>query len=194
MRQYSSVKYVLGQQPYLNYFLWLFFITVSLFIWLVNINLLVYILGSDALAISDKAAMISGAYVNFFLYMDNPVAISRAIFALLIALNTTLLIYLWRESKKRQGMARKNGGALVVMVGSHCIACGASFVAPLVTAIAGSTTYLSAERYAASQLLAMSAYIIGIILILWSIRGAAKSIALVSELEDADKTPLGIKV
>lgn len=186
MRQYSVIKHVLGGQPYLRYFLWIWFITISLFIWLVNINLLVYILGSGILTISDKVGMISSAYVNFFLYIDNPVAVSRAIFSLLIAVNTTLLVYLWRESKKRQGMARKNGGALAVMVGSHCIACGASFAAPLITAVAGSATYFSAERYVASQLLATGAYLIGISVILWSIKSATKNIALIDGLSNAD--------
>ena len=37
-------------------------------------------------------------------------------------------------------------GSVGAIVGSHCIACGGTFIAPLVTTIAGSGAYFSAER------------------------------------------------
>ncbi len=58
------------------------------------------------------------------------------------------------------------------------MAWGTSIVVPLITALAGSGAYLSSERLAAAQLIATGANILGIVLIAWSIRGAARRISM----------------
>lgn len=143
--------------------------------WLVNINLLAYIISSPVLTAIGKLEFIAAAYGNFFI-LNNPITLSRLVFSVLLAINLVMLIFVWRAGKQRSGAIRNNSGALVAMVGSHCIACGTSLVAPLITALAGSTAYLSAERFAVGQLLATGANILGIILVVWSIRGITKRI------------------
>lgn len=175
MKSFSLIKKVIRTRPYLRYFLLLWFITISIFLWLVNLNLLAYILSSPVLTPLGKVDFIFDTYFSFFTF-DNPVSLSRLIFSLLLAINLTLLVFLWRAGKQRLGVVKSNSGALIAMIGSHCVACGTSLVAPLVTALAGSGAYLSAERFAATQLLATGANILGIILIVWSIRGVTKRI------------------
>lgn len=174
--EYAVTKRVLEQWHYLIRFLLLWFATVTIFIWLINVNLLAYILSSPALDIAGKLEFISSAYVNYFKYLDNPVALSSVIFSLLVALNFTLLVFLWREGKRRNAMATSNAGAFTAMIGSHCISYGTSLVAPLITAVAGPSAYFSAERANAGQLLATAANVLGICIVLWSIHYVAKRI------------------
>ena len=174
--EYAVTKRVLAQRPYLVRFLLLWFATVTTFIWLININLLAYILSSPVLSGSGKVAFIASTYVNFFKYLDNPVALSSAVFSLLVALNFTLLLFLWKEGKRRKIMSTSNAGAFAAMIGSHCISCGTSLVAPLITAVAGPSAYFSAERATTGLLFATAANVLGIALVLWSIHQVAKRI------------------
>ncbi|MBA3757511.1 hypothetical protein H0X09_01445 [Candidatus Saccharibacteria bacterium] len=175
MQSYNVAKQILKRRPYFRYFLLFWFIAISIFLWLVNINLLAYILSSPSLTTVGKFGFIFDTYITFF-NIGNPVNLSRLVFSLLLAINLMLLVFMWRSSKQRLGAVKSNSGALVAMVGSHCVSCGTSIVAPLVTALAGSGAYFSAERFAATQLLATGANILGIILIAWSIRGINRRI------------------
>lgn len=107
---YAVTKRVLGQRPYLIRFLVIWFVTITIFIWLININLLAYILTLPVLDAPEKLGFIADAYVNYFRYMNNPVALSSVIFSLLVTLNFTLLLFLWREGKRRSTMATSNAG------------------------------------------------------------------------------------
>lgn len=184
MRLHTVVTQVITHRPYFRYFLLLWFVTVSMFLWFVNINLLAYIWNSSALTLIGKMDFTLDAYVNFFI-IDNPVSLSRAVFSLLLAINLTLMVFLWKTGKERKGAVKNNGGALVLMVGSHCVACGTAVAAPLITALAGSSGayYFSAERFAATQLLATSANLLGVILIVWSIRSMTRRIIMTKLLE-----------
>lgn len=176
MLMYNVTKQVLRNKRYLLYFFLLWFVTVTVFIWLININLLAYVLNSPDLTTTVKIGFISSSYVNYFKYLNNPVALSSVIFSVLVAVNFTLLIFLWKEGKQRSNLARSNAGAFAAMIGSHCISCGTSLVAPLITAFAGSGAFLSAERATTSIVIATGANILGIIIILWSIKGVVKRI------------------
>ncbi len=169
MLAYVVTKQVLSTRSYLWRFLVIWFATVTVFIWLININLLAYILSSPVLDAAGKLNFIAGAYVNYFKYLNNPVALSSVVFSLLVAINFTLLIYLWWERKRRSNIIKSNAGAFAAMLGSHCISCGTSLIAPLITAVAGPGAYFSAERANAGILLATAANVLGIALVLWSI-------------------------
>lgn len=175
MKSYPVIIHILKQRPYFSIFLLLWFITISLFLWMININLLAYILSSPVLTPVGKLDFIIDAYVSSF-NISSPVNLTRFIFSFLLAINLTLLVFLWRVGKQRLGAVKSNSGALVALVGSHCIACGTSLVAPLITALAGSGAYFSAERFAATQLLAAGANFLGIILMAWSIKGVVRHI------------------
>ena len=169
MRSVTIIRKVLSDKSYFWRFLLVWFATVTVFIWLININLLAYILSSTVLDAAGKLSFIASAYANYFRYVNNPVALSSVIFSLLVAINFTLLIYAWREGKRRSNMLKTNTGAFVAMLGSHCISCGTSLVAPLITAIVGPSAYFSAERLNAGIIIATAANVLGISLVLWSI-------------------------
>lgn len=166
----SLLKNVLTVKRYTFYLLLIWFATVTVFIWLVNLNLLSYILSSPLLTSAGKAIFVIEAYFNYFRYLDNPVALSSIIFSFLVALNFTLIVFLWKQTKKRSSSLGTNAGTFVAMVGSHCISCGTSLIAPLVTAFAGSGAFFSAERAFAGQAISTVANILGIALVVWSIR------------------------
>ena len=170
MKTLRACLKVLTDRKYFFVFLAVWFLTVTLFIWLINVNLLTFILSSTNLSTDAKLSFIASAYANYFRYFANPVALSSIIFSFLAAINFTLLIYLWREGSKQSNLRRLNSGAFVAMLGSHCISCGTSLVAPLVTALAGSGAFISAQRATTSLVIATLANLIGITLITWSIR------------------------
>lgn len=176
MSFYSLLKNVFAIKKYSLYFLLIWFITVTVFIWLINLNLLSYIIGSPLLTVVGKAVFVIEAYLNYFRYLDNPVALSSIVFSFLVALNFTLIVYLWKQAKKRSASVGTNAGAFVAMVGSHCISCGTSLVAPLVTAFAGSGAFFSAERAFAGQAISTAANLLGIALVVWSIRSVSQRI------------------
>lgn len=175
VKTYYVIKQILRRRLYFLYFLLFWFIAITVFLWLININLLVYILTTPVLRLMEKLDFIFDAYINFF-KLDNPVSLSRAVFSLLLAINLTMIVFLWRAGKQRPNLMKSNSGALLVIVGSSCVACGTSIIAPLVTAVAGTGSYLSAERFAATQLIATGANVLGIIFALWSINSLAKRI------------------
>lgn len=75
---------------------------------------------------------------------------------------------------------------MAVMIGFHCIGCGASLLAPLVTTLAGTGAYLSADRYAASQLLSAGVNIAGIAFMVWMIMNMTRKVYVAG-------TPLNIE-
>ncbi len=154
-------------------FILVWFMTLSFFLWVTKINLLAYILSQSGLTAAGKIMFIVSVYVNFFTYIVNPVALSSLIFTILAATNITLLIHFAR-SAQRTGVVKANTGTVVAVIGSHCLTCGGSLAAPIITALAGTGTYFSAERLATGQLLATGANILGIILMLYSIRGVVR--------------------
>lgn len=176
MQSYAVIKGVLRRGYYFRYYLLIWFITVTIFIWLININLLAYIVSSPDLTATGKIGFIASAYVNYFKYLTNPTALTSVIFSLLVSINFTLILYLWKEAKLKNNTAGSNAGAFVAMIGSHCVSCGTSLFAPLVTAVAGSSTFLSAERANASLFLTTAANLLGIALVTWSIRKVTKNI------------------
>src|SRR3990167_5531588 len=106
MKSYFVIKQILKRRPYFRYFLLLWFITISIFLWFVNVNLLAYILGSPILTPIGKIDFILDRYFNFFT-VDNPVSLSRSTFSLLLAINLTLLVFLWRAGKQRLGAVKR---------------------------------------------------------------------------------------
>lgn len=172
---YTTIKQILWQKRYFRYFLILWFLTITTFLWLINVNLLIYILSQPVLTVFGKLQFIASTYRSFFIF-TNPIALSRFVFSLLLAINLTLLLFAWFATRQRKGMISSNSGSLAAMVGSHCISCGTSLVAPLITVLSGSGAYFSAERASSTVLLATGANILGIILVTWSIKGIAARI------------------
>ena len=66
MKSYSVIKQILKRRPYFRYFLLLWFITISIFLWLVNVNLLAYILSSPILTPIGKIDFILEHVTKFY--------------------------------------------------------------------------------------------------------------------------------
>lgn len=177
MQTYKVIQRVILNHQYFVIFLLFWFLTVTLFIWLLNINLLTYILSSPDLSAGAKVSFVTESYANYFRYFTNPAALSSIVFSLLAAINFTLLFYLWRQGSRTSNNNKLNSGAFAAMLGSHCISCGTSLLAPLITALTGSGAFISAQRATASLIIATLANLIGVALIIWSIRKISISIS-----------------
>ncbi len=148
--------------------------TLGMFLWVSSVNLWVYVLSTPSLTVSGKLGLLLSVFPNFAATLPAPLPLSILAFSLVAALNF-LLIFRVIQGRSRHSLAAQGGSAALVAVGSHCITCGGSLlVAPLVSLLAGSGDYLSASRSLAAQSLALAVNVVGIIILLRSMRGLVR--------------------
>ena len=90
-----------------------------------------------------------------------------------------MLIHLLRN---RQSVRLKNvggAGSVAAIVGSHCIACGGSLLAPFISVIAGSGAFFSAARINTAITISVLINVIAIILIVRSTLKVASHTAMI---------------
>ena len=131
-------------RPYVFASLWLFMLW--LFVYLTSLDLFTEIWFNSGLDFFGKISFMIDSVRNVILNLDDPRAFSIFIFSFIASIN---LLLMWQTIKRKRKVknAKMNAvGSVGAIVGSHCIACGGTFIAPFVTTIAGSTAYFSAER------------------------------------------------
>ena len=160
----KSIGMIFAQPRFATLGVLLYPMVVWLFVYVTNLNAFMYILGSEVMTSGEKLLFIVASMLNVFIHIGDPLALSIALFSAVATLNLVVLIYVLR----RQGRvkSRGSGGAIVGVVGAHCIACGGSFLAPIITALAGSGAYISAARAETATMLALSVNILAFVLIL----------------------------
>lgn len=90
--------------------------------------------------------------------------LSLIVFSFVTAVNLTLLFHVMRR-KRNAKSATSTLGSFGAVIGSHCIACGGSFLAPLITTIAGSGAFFSAARANTAILISVVANITAIVIV-----------------------------
>lgn len=158
-----SIGSILGNPSYATLAVLLYPLVVWLFVYVTNLNAFIYILGSDSMLLGEKLLFVAASILNVFIHIGDPLAFSIALFSAVATINLVVLIYLLR----RQGKVKPKGasGAAVGLVGAHCIACGGSLLAPVVTAVAGSGAYISAARADVATTIALSINLAAFVLI-----------------------------
>lgn len=167
---------ILKKKRYSMLLLGLYPIILWIFVYVTNIPLFTHILLTDALSATEKAGFLIGSLVNVFANISDPLALSIVIFSLFATVNIVVLVYaLWR--RRAVGTSGK-GAAVVALIGSHCVACGGSLLAPIITAISGSGTYISATRADTTLLIVLLINIVAIALITHATMSAAHKTTL----------------
>lgn len=113
------------------------FLVVSFFVWLPNLELL-YMLGKlPALSYWDKISVffegLGGLFTNFMEVQ----AVSILIVALLVGINTVLLISV---GSRLVGHAKSGGATVLAVFAAGCAACGTSIIAPAIASLAAATS------------------------------------------------------
>ena len=82
MQPIKTIGRVMQRWQSLPLFLVLWFLTITVFIWAINFNLLAYIVSNPLLAAGEKISFIVDAYANYFRYITNPLAFSSIAFSM----------------------------------------------------------------------------------------------------------------
>ena len=160
----KSIGMIFAQPRFATLSVLLYPVVVWLFVYVTNLNAFMHILGSEAMATGEKFLFLVASILNVFIHIGDPLALSIALFSAVATLNLVVIVYVLR----RQGKVKPKGGggAAVGLVGAHCIACGGSFLAPIITALAGSGAYISAARAETATMIALSVNVLAFVLIL----------------------------
>jgi hypothetical protein len=139
-------------------------LTLSVLIWLFALESLVHVLTLPGLAASEKALFVLSAYTNSLLYIDDPIVFTRVVFAILAGISFAMYWFI-RSHRHDTKMRRNLGGFTVALASAGCVACGTSLLAPLLTALGASLSVT------ASISIGVAGNVIGIMLMLYAIRG-----------------------
>ncbi len=159
-------------RPYIFVGLWLFMLW--LFVYLTSLDLFGAIWTNDALGFFDKISFMIDSVRNVLTNLSDPRALSIFVFSFVSTIN---LLLMWQTYRRRQ-QAKSNklaaAGSIGALIGSHCIACGGSFIAPLITTLAGSSAFFSAERVNTAITISVAINIVAIIVVGWATLKLAK--------------------
>ena len=155
-----------------------------------NIGFIIEIMfNQPILTIPERFEEIFSLYGNSIRFLLEPVTFSIMLLSIVLALNFLVIRFVRRQNQKTKGHL---GGTVSMLISSHCVACGGSLLAPVVSLIGGTGTYFSSERYARLQLLTISLNLIAMAIALRSMSRVGKTInTILSQPIRVDSTPRG---
>ena len=156
---------VLSHQGYLGGFIFIWLVTLWLFNYLTSLDLFGYVFSNQALTAAGKIRFLIDSMLGILSKPTEPRAFSIIIFSLLASLNIILMVHLIRHRAQVRIARVSHAGAVAAMVGAHCVACGGSLLAPVLTSLAGTSAYFSSSRIGWGIWLAVIINVVGIILI-----------------------------
>jgi hypothetical protein len=161
----SATVSVIKKPRYLVLLFFTWILSLWLFVYITNLNLFYYIWVSSGLTLGEKASFTVDSFTSILTSLSNLVALSIFIFSFFAALNITMLIHLLRNRQKLKLRSVGGTGSVAALVGSHCIACGGSLLAPFISVIAGSGAFFSVARINTAITISVLINIVAIILI-----------------------------
>lgn len=183
-------RYLLGQPGGLRRFLSYWLIVFVLLITIPNIGYIVEVLFNlPILSAGERLGYLISPYANTLGAALEPITFSLLLLTLALALNFLFIRFI--RSNQQSGKGRLSS-TLVMLVSSHCIACGGSLLAPLVSLVAGSGAYFSSERYVRLQLLTLGLNLVALLIVYRSLYKAAGTILVLRN--QLTNTPLGYRV
>lgn len=116
------------------------------FTYLTSLDLFGAIWSNPVLSFGDKISFMFDSFTSIISNFSDLRVLSLIVFSFVTAVNLTLLWQTIKRKSKAKGAKASTFGSVGAIVGSHCIACGGSFLAPLITTLAGSGAYFSGAR------------------------------------------------
>lgn len=175
-------------------FLWLWLSVLTIFLWLPQLNLAAYILTQAPLNFGEKLSFFLDYYGRVLSGIGNPIVLTMVIFSILTALSILMLVFMIRTSNRMKLQYHSHGkafsGVAAAAVGSHILSCGGTLlVASIFPAFSGTSTVLGGSGVTVNLWLATSANLIGISIVIYTIRKLYKDTASMllngGELSDA---------
>ncbi len=165
VKDIKNIAKIIWAKPYRYWLLPAWIFMLWLFTYLVNLNLFIYIFSTPTFTFAEKIAFVFQSFSNSFANLDDPRSLSLAIFSLLATVNILLMVRLFRERRSKKGLTKTGSATAVTLIGSHCVTCGGSLLAPFITALAGSGSVFSSARITTGIVVSTLINIVGIILI-----------------------------
>lgn len=165
MKDIKNIAKIMWGKPYRYWLLPTWIFTLWLFTYLISLNLFSYIFSNPTLTFAEKIGFVFQSFTNTFSNLDDPRSLSLAIFSFLATVNILLMVRLFRERRSKKGLTKTGSATVVTLIGSHCVACGGSLLAPFITTLAGSGATFSSARITTGIVVSTLINIVGIILI-----------------------------
>lgn len=158
------------------------FLILTLFLWLPQINLAAYILTQAPLDFVGKLSFFLDYYGRVLSGISNPTVLTMVIFSLLTTISILMLIFMIRTSKRIKLQYHSHGkafsGVAAVAVGSHILSCGGTLLlASIFPAFSGTSAVLGGTGANVNLWLATTANVIGISIVLYTIRKLCRDTA-----------------
>lgn len=128
-------------------------VVMGVLLWLLNFNLLVYILTNSLLSPLEKAKFVLDGYASIFTNFEVFSAASIAMIAVLMGVTVATAAYIGRSQALSTGK-RGSFAMVAALIGSGCAVCGTSILGPLLSILAGgaAASLASTIGYAANIL------------------------------------------
>ncbi len=146
-------------------FLVLWFFMLWIFTYLTSLDLFWAIWSNPVLSFGEKISFMFDSFTSIISNFSDLRVLSLIVFSFITAVNLTLLWHTMKRRSKAKGAKASAVGSVGAIVGSHCIACGGSFLAPLITTLAGSGAYFSGARVNTAIVISVSINVIAIVFV-----------------------------
>lgn len=144
MKTVKFIAYEITEGPYSFLAIWI--ATLWIFQYVTSFTVFADVLSNAALNGFEKLIFFLESITNLFRYIPDPRATSIIVFSFIAAVNFFLMIRAYRQKQLNKKKQAQTASAIGALVGMHCVACGGSLLAPLVTTIAGSGAFFSSSR------------------------------------------------
>lgn len=176
-----------GEKPRLLKY---WFAVFSFLVIVPNIGFILEVLfNQPILTVPERLALVFSLYGNSFRFLLEPITFSIMVLSIVLALNFLVIRFVRRHNSAAKGRLKST---VSMLISSHCVACGGSLLAPVVSLISGTGAYFSSDRYLKLQLFTISLNLIAMTIALRSMKRATGTVNLLLVNERAvDNTPRG---
>jgi hypothetical protein len=177
----TKILSVIKSPVYFWLFIFVWFVVITIFLWLPQVNLLAYIVSQAPLDSMGKISFILEYYGQVLFSIGNPIVLTLVIFSGLTALSIVLLIHLLRVGRENNIHVRTHGkaysGVFAAAFGSHLFSCGGTlFLAALFPAFSGGSAILGGSGVTINLWMSTGVNIIGIAIVIYTINKLCKEI------------------
>lgn len=114
---------------------------LGILVWSMNYTLVWYVVSNSTLSIAAKLTFIYDGYKNLFTNFSFTTSVGMVLFALAFGINLSCVSYISiTKSASRIPLKSNSGAVLMAAVSSSCVACGTSFITPIIAALGGTAS------------------------------------------------------
>jgi hypothetical protein len=172
---FKSLGYLLSKPSNILVSSLLALLMLGVLLWSFNVDLLIFIFLKSPLSLGEKILFLFNGYASLFTNLDAWPAVMMVLLSVLFGINGAIFIYLVRRTAKLADSGKGIAASVLGLVGAGCGVCGTGILGPVLAGLgAGASASLS-------MWLGLSAQILGIILLKYSIFGLSVRAASLRE-------------